>query len=271
MRRRKIEKTTPSGLLQDGQASDQVNSLQRGLDILQLFDGRQPLLTHAEIATRLGLPRGTVAKLVSTLVAYNFLREEANGSYEPHVACLALGRAVKRGLPVVQAAAPQMKRFAEEFGVHVSLMTRERLQMLVLEHAVPAGLNHLGLATGALVPIAGSASGRAYLWAQKPGLQAELIEALKEAGTEGTHRFMPGVYAAFQELEERGYCFMASPVTRQSNAIAAPLYDRDVPAYVLAAMSVGGSDAERKLTEEIGPCLLQLSAQISRDLERLPA
>ncbi|WP_442593500.1 IclR family transcriptional regulator [Parapusillimonas sp. JC17] len=249
----------------------QVNSLQRGLDILHLFDSREPLLTHAEISTRLGLPRTTASKLIATLVDSNFLRQDASGAYGPDVACLALGRVVKRGLPVVQAASPQMMRLAEEFGVHVSLMARERLQMLVLEHAVPSGLSHLGLATGALAPIARSASGRAYLWAQKPALQAELFEALKDVSAEGTHKYMPGIYAAFQELEERGFCFMASPVTRQSNSVATPLYDRGAPTYVLAAMSLGGDDRERELIDEIGPRLLQVSAEISRDLERLPA
>ncbi len=286
--RRRATQQAPS-LVAEAPSSAQVNSLQRGLDILHLFDGRQPLLTQAEIASRLGLPRATVAKLLSTLLAQRFLRQTAGDAYEPDSACLALGRTVKRGLPVVQAAAPQMLRLAEEFGIHVSLMARERLQMLVLEHAVPKGQSHLGLATGALVPIAGSASGRAYLWAQKPALQAQLIEALKESGVEKLQRFMPGVYAAFQELEERGFCFMSSPVTRQSNSIATPLHERGVPLYALAAMSVApgrpggggqgerggsstpanGEDAERLLTQEVGPRLLQLSEQISRDVDRL--
>lgn len=269
MRRRTVE-PSPSILGLETPSGSEVNSLQRGLDILHLFDGREPLLTHAEISARLSLSRTTASKLIATLVASNFLRQDSSGAYGPDVACLALGRVVKRGLPVVQAAAPQMMRFAEKFGVHVSLMVRERLQMLVLEHAVPSGLSHLGLATGALVPIARSASGRAYLWAQKPSLQAELFEALKDVGAEGTHRFMPGIYAAFQELEEHGFCFMASPVTRQSNSVATPLYDRGAPTYALAAMSLGGDDRERELIDEIGPLLAQVSADITRDLERFP-
>lgn len=269
MRRRTVE-PNPSVLGPEAASGGQVSSLQRGLDILHLFDGREPLLTHAEISARLNLPRATASKLIATLVALNFLRQDSSGAYGPDVACLALGRAVKRGLPIVQTASPRMMRFAEEFRVHVSLMVRERLQMLVIEHAVPSGLSHLGLAAGALAPIARSASGRAYLWAQKPALQAELFDALKDIGAEGTHRFMPGVYAAFQELEERGFCYMASPVTRHSHSIATPLYDRAEPTYALAAMSLGEDDSEQGLIDEIGPHLLRLSTEISHELERLP-
>src|SRR5690606_20167841 len=142
------------------------------------------------------------------------------------------------------------------------------LQMLVLEHAVPSGVSHLGLASGALVPMARSASGRAYLWAQKPAVQAELFDALKDSSAESTQRFMPGIYAAFQELEERGFCFMASPVTRQSNSVAVPLFERGVPAYALAAMSVGDQNRGEVQLEKIGGRLVQAALEISRDLER---
>lgn len=270
MRRRATQLSSALVVL-DQQPDSQANSLKRGLDILGLFDGRQSLLEASDISARLGLPRATAAKLIATLVATNFLRQEASALYGPDVACLSLGRAVKRGLPVVQVASPHMMRFAEEFGVHVSLMTRNNLQMLVLEHAVPSGLNHLGLASGALVPIARSASGRAYLWAQNVSVQAELFEALKEVDSEGSRRFMSGIYSAFQELEERGFCLMVSPVTRLSTSIATPLYERDEPLYVLAAMSVVDDDAEHRLIEEIGPRLFQLSSQISRDMERFLA
>lgn len=269
MRRRSAEQHS-SLLAHEDQTTGQVNSLQRGLDILHLFDGRQALLTQAEIAVRLNLPRATVAKLISTLLACNFLRVDASGAYAPDVACLALGRAVRRGLPIVQVAAAPMMRLAEEFGVHVSLMARERLHMLVIEHAVPTGLAHLGLETGALASIARSASGRAYLWAQKPALQAELFEALKDVNAEGSHRIMPGIYAAFQELEERGFCFMAAPVTRVSNSVATPLYVWDEPGYTLAAMSVDASVSQQAMVYEVGPRLLQLSSQISQGVERLP-
>src|SRR5690554_103334 len=103
MRRRAAEPNS-SVLGLETPSGTQVNSLQRGLDILHLFEGREPLLTHAEISARLNLPRATASKLIATLVALNFLRQDSNGAYGPDVACLALGRVVKRGLPILQTA-----------------------------------------------------------------------------------------------------------------------------------------------------------------------
>ncbi|OVZ59425.1 hypothetical protein CDO44_12520 [Pigmentiphaga sp. NML080357] len=269
MRRRKIDAGATAPLA-EALAPTQVDSLQRGLEVLRLFDGRQNALSISDMATRLGLTRSTTAKLVGTLESFNFLRLDATGeAYEAHAACLALGSAARQGLDVVHVATPHMRALCERFGVHISLTCRDRLHMLVLEHLVPDEQPTLGLQTGARLPMAASASGRAYLWAQKPVFQAELIQLLKQSGQESVYRFMPGVYAAFQELEQNGWCFLASPVTRQSNSIATPIPSPTTVDHVLAAMSVGGVDEERRLREDIGPELLAAAAEIGRELESM--
>ncbi|WP_153949622.1 helix-turn-helix domain-containing protein [Cupriavidus sp. U2] len=250
------------------QDQGQVDSLQRGLEVLRLFDSRHKHLSASEIAAKLGLTRATTLKLLSTLTSANFLRfDSQRDAFEPHVACLALGRAARRGLEVVRVAAPLMRQLTEVAGVQLYLSTRDRLHMLVLEHCTPPGQEESTLGTGARLPIAPSASGRAYLWAQKPAQQAELIELLKAANQESVYRFMPGVYAAFQELEEQGWCFVPSPITHESNSIAAPVHLRGSSEFVVAAMSVGTADSEQNLREVVGPQLLRVCAQIGRSLD----
>ena len=52
-------------------------SLERALQILNAFDSEQQQgLTLAQLASALGLPRATVIRLCSTLVKYNFLRQD---------------------------------------------------------------------------------------------------------------------------------------------------------------------------------------------------
>ncbi|WYX33211.1 helix-turn-helix domain-containing protein (plasmid) [Achromobacter denitrificans] len=113
----------------------QVDSLRRGLEVLRLFDLRHRKLTLADIARKLELTRPTTEKLVQTLQAQHFLQATGD-SYEPHIACLALGRAAKKGLSTGQAARPLMRELSQRFGVHVTLSTRDRLHMLVVEHRV---------------------------------------------------------------------------------------------------------------------------------------
>ncbi len=246
----------------------EVDSLRRGIEILRLFDARHRSLQAAEIAAKLGLSRVTAAKLIATLVAHNFLRLsiQADG-YEPHVACLTLGRAVRRGLQIAEIAKPKMRALSERFDVHVSLTTRDRLHMLVVEHCVPEGKVRLGLSTGTRLPITTSASGRAYLWAQSPALRAKLIESLGEAEKDSSFRMMSSVYGALQELDERGWCFLASTVTSQTSSIATPICRGDESHFVLAAMAVGGDDMEQHLREVVAPELLVIAGQIAQELQ----
>lgn len=269
MPRRKTSPDTPL-ILGDTQTPGQVDSLQRGLEIMRLFDGGETYLSLPDIASRVGLSRITAEKLLSTLESYNFLRRIHNTeNYEAHAACLALGRAAKRGIRAVQIASPHMRRLSDEFDVHVSFMTRERLQMLVLEHCVPAGQQTFRLQTGTQIPIPYSASGRAYLWAQKPTTQAELINALKDTAADKSHRFMQGIYSAYQELEENGWCFVASPVTEQTNSVATPVLDgSDGCRYVLAAMSTHNRVLQETLRNEVAPRLIDLAMRVSQEIQR---
>jgi len=245
---------------------EEVDSLLRGLELLRLFDVRHRSLDIAEIAAKLGLSRATAAKLVATLQQHNFLRARApGGGFEPHVACLSLGQAVKRGLPIVRAAQPRMLALSHRHGVHVTLSTRDRWHMLVLEHVVPAGQVRLGLDTGARLPLASSASGRAYLWAQPPATRTSLLERIKEQDSDGSFRLLSGVYAAFEELAERGWCFLAAPVTSQTASIATPIDVFGQTDYVLTAMAVG-ADAQRKLRSKVAPELLAQASAIAHDL-----
>ncbi|MES2248108.1 MAG: helix-turn-helix domain-containing protein [Pseudomonadota bacterium] len=244
----------------------EVDSLRRGLELLRLFDARHRSLQLIDIAAKLGLSRVTAAKLIATLESQNFLRPSSNGDggFEPHVACLALGRAVKRGLRIVQVAQPRMLALSQRFGVHVTLSIRDRLHMLVVEHVVPSGQVRMGLDTGARLPMVNSASGRAYLGAQPEPARSKLLTLIKEDPSQGAFR-QASVDAAFRELEKKGWCFLASPVTSQTNSIATPIRAAATADYVLTAMAVG-PDIEHDLREEVAPDLLHEARQIAFEL-----
>lgn len=244
----------------------EVDSLRRGLELLRLFDARHRSLQAADIAAKLGLSRVTAAKLIATLESQNFLRPSSHGDggFEPHVACLALGRAVKRGLPIVPVAKPRMLALSQRFGVHVTLSTRDRLHMLVVEHVVPSGQVRMGLDAGARLPMLSSASGRAYVAAQPEPARSKLVKLVKADETQGAFR-QATVDAAINELDKRGWCFLASPVTSQTNSIATPVRTGASADYVLTAMAVG-PDVKHDLREEVAPDLLNQARQIAFEL-----
>lgn len=239
---------------------EQVDSLRRGLEVLRLFNMKHRSLSIGKIADRLGLSRLTTEKLVATLQTHQFLKPVGNDTYEPHIACLTLGRAVKRNLAVAQAARPLMLELSQRCGVHIILCTRDRLHMLVTEHCMPAGKVPLGLTSGARFPIAASASGRAYLWAQRTELRRQLLEQIEQDTAAGAFRKLADVYAAFETLKENGWCAVTAPVANQSTSIATSVIADT--SYTLAAMAVGPAITDSQLFEQVAPELLTIAGKI---------
>lgn len=246
--------------LETDQKDGQVDSLRRGLEILRLFNIRNRSLSISRIAEKLSLSRLTTEKLVGTLEAHNFLKAVGNDSYGPHISCLSLGQSVKRNLAIARAARPLMLELSKKFGVHITLTTRDRLHMLVVEHCVPEGKVRLGLTTGARFSIATSASGRAYLWRQAPEQRTRLMKQLETDTSPGAYRKLSDVYAAFEELNEHGWCYVNAPLANQSASVATPLHEH--PEYALAAMAMGTEVSETTLLESIAPALLHVARQI---------
>lgn len=238
----------------------QVDSLRRGLEIMRLFNIRHRTLSILQIAEKLDLSRPTTEKLVHTLVAHGFLRHTGNDSFAPHASCLSLGRSVKRSLVIAQTARPLMQDFARQHDIHVTLSARDRMHMLVVEHCTPAGKVALGLTTGARFPIATSASGRAFLWKQPPEQRRQLLEELEYDRSTGAYRKLSDVYAAFEDLSKRGWCYVAAPVANKTASVATPLHLHS--AFTLAAMTVGRDFTEAAQLEKVASALIDVAHQI---------
>lgn len=238
MRRR----ATPLAPLVSAGPTTEVDSLKRGLELLREFTSERTGSSLDTLAARMEVPRATVQRLAATLGAFGFLRTIADTDrLEPDVGCLALGHALRNGMPLLAAAEPILAELAAAHRVEATLCVRDRLQVLVLEAAGTASI-------GALKPLSVCAAGHAILWATEAPLQGELLRRIREE----TPGLLGPIYRSFQAIEESGMCAtqdppaMAAPLTVQSEAAAfaialnavVPADLRDAAARIRAA-SVG--------------------------------
>jgi hypothetical protein len=112
-----------------------VTALARGLEVLSCFRSGEKLLGNQEIAQRCGLPKSTVSRLTRTLTMLGYLIHVPDaGKYRLGTATLALGSAMLTGLDVRQIARPLMQRLADFAQAEIALGTRDRHNMLYIEH-----------------------------------------------------------------------------------------------------------------------------------------
>jgi len=250
-------------------APAEVDSLQRGLEILRSFRTGEKSLHLTDILDRTKIPRLSAQKLLNTLTAHHFLRylPELN-RYEPDVSCFVLGHALRASLPILRVARPVMQELAERLEVDVFLALREGMDMMIVEYC-SARTEAAEFGVGSLLPLAQTAVGRAWLWAQRPAVQGEFIERIRSEASERELSAIPGVYRAFQELAERGYCFSLGEWMQNWNAIATPLMlvgGQDV--LVLAAMAAEPRSKETFFRDTLASALVGAAARIKNEMPK---
>lgn len=250
-------------------AAPEVDSLQRGLHILRSFRNGEKSLRLAEIVARTKIPRQTAQKLLNTLAAHHFLRFLPElDRYEPDVSCFVLGHALLASLPVLRASRPAMQALAGELGVDVFLAAREGMDMMIVEYCSTRD-EVAEFSVGSLLPLAQTAAGRAWLWAQKPAVQGDYIERIRAEADPNAISAIPGIYRAFQELAESGYCLSLGEWMRDLHAMAVPLTPtggREV--FALTALASDQKLKDPLFRETVASALLDAAARIKRELPR---
>ena len=141
-----------------------VIALARGLDVLSCFRSGEKLLGNQDIAKRCGLPKSTVSRLTHTLTQLGYLiHVPSESKYRLGTATLALGSAMLSGLDIRKIARPLMHRLSHLTQAEVALATRDRHNMVYIEHCPSPQPVDSDLDIGTRLPLGTTAIGRAWL------------------------------------------------------------------------------------------------------------
>jgi DNA-binding IclR family transcriptional regulator len=245
-----------------------VVALARGLEVLRAFSLGDGLLGNQEIAARTGLPKPTVSRLTHTLTKLGYLAySERLGKYELGTGVLALGYAALRNIGVGRVARPFMQALADYSGASVSLGSRDRLEMVYIEHCRSNATVSLRLETGSRIPLGMTAMGRAFLAASPNHERETLMERLRAAHGNDWPRVAAGIAQAIEDYRTHGYTLSIGDWKQDVHAVAVPLVPPDRSRTL--AINCGGPsflfDRDR-LTTDLGPRLVKLVQNIEAAL-----
>jgi len=203
-------------------------TLDRGLQVLELLSDHPEGLTVTDIAAKLGVGRTVVYRLVATLDQHGFLRRSADGRCRLGVAALSLARQIQ---PMLRdAALPVLRRLADSVGTTAHLTLLDGADGLVVAAMEPARTDvHVALRVGARHPAERSIAGRAALLSRTSGRSVD-----------------PQQVISGQDPQLGGFC-IAAPVHGvpwlESSVGIVSLVELDVarvgPAVVAAASDTG--------------------------------
>lgn len=242
-----------------------VHSLAKGLEILSAFSEGE-LLGNQQLVELTGLPKATVSRLTSTLVALGYLRVDPQTRrlfMGTHL--LGLGASVQRKIGLQRIARPFMQTLSAEVGLTVSLGTRDRLGMALLEVVRPPADNRLvtNTDTGSILPLVTTAIGLAYIVAAPVAERTQILDGLRERHPDEWTQLRERIEGAHAQFEQNGFVITQGSWGRDVTGVAVPLALRE--RHTLYAFHCAGPSSRMPwpyLEKQLGPRLVGMVADI---------
>jgi IclR family pca regulon transcriptional regulator len=218
-------------------ATDFVESLDRGLRLLQVFGETSGPMTLSDIARAAGLPRATARRILFTLAHGGYVSTDGKlFSLTPHV--LTLAGAYLRSNQVVAVLQPVLDRVAITAQEISSLAVLDGDDVVFIARGSPARLFSAGLDIGYRLPAFCTSVGRAMLGQFDDAELARRLKATRrEALTPQTVTDPRRVLAAIVADREQGYSLVDREAEPHFRSISVPV--RRYDGTIVAAINMG--------------------------------
>ncbi|WP_248965039.1 IclR family transcriptional regulator [Sphaerisporangium perillae] len=216
-----------------------VQSIQRGAAILRLLARSSGRLGVGEIATSLGLARGTAHGLLRTLQLVGFVeQDETSGKYQLGAALLHLGTSYLDVNELRSRAINWADALAARSGEAVRIGTLLDGQILVVHHVFRPDDTLQTLDVGALLPMHATALGKVLL-AYDAATTATLADGPLEAYTRRTIVAPKMLARSLSAIREVGWAVEVEEMTIGEAGVAAPI--RGHGGLVVGSIGISGA------------------------------
>jgi DNA-binding IclR family transcriptional regulator len=242
------------------------------LEVLEFVGAANGPVTLSAVAQGLGRPKGSVHRMLSTLVNTGYLSQDRGRSgYALTLKLWRVGSAAVGRLDLLKVAGPHLERLMAETDetVHVSVLDGAGNMVYVSKVEAPRSIR-VQTQIGRAVPAWCSSTGRVML-AYDPVLADRVLAGPLEKRTEKTVTDPEKIRAGLREAAEKGYAVMRAENHIEMGGIAAPV--RDHSGAVVAAVGIGIPvfRMNRALVTRCIPSVVRAAAAISEALGHAPA
>ena len=244
-----------------------LQSLERGLAVLQVFSAERSALTLSDVARLAGITRATARRILLTLEKLGHVRSDGRlFSLTPRV--LTLGWAYLSSLNIWEVAQPLMQELSRTTGESCSIATLDLPEVVNVAHVAPRRIVNVALGVGLRMPVHATCMGRVLLAGlPERSFDAYLTGAELERLTPETIVDRAELAQAVQTTREQGWTLSDQELEVGLRSVAAPIVSPD--GKTVAAMNVFGATSRvsgDQLREEFLPALLETAGTVSKSM-----
>ncbi|MFJ8234223.1 IclR family transcriptional regulator [Ureibacillus sp. NPDC094379] len=224
-------------------------SVEKTLDILDLFDFKTRDLTVQEIATKLDQPQSSVYRHLKVLKERSYITETHKGTYRLGYRFLEMAKIVKSDINLSSVAFPIMQELCKKLNETVILTIVSDLNVICLEVVTPDQPIKVSSTQGKILPMHAGASSRILLAHLDDKIVYELEKKkLLEKYSDETITNVDELLALKKDVLEKGYAVSDSEVDLGVRAYGVAI--KDIDKKLVAGLSIAGPNNRLTAVDE---------------------
>lgn len=215
--------------------SDFLQSLAKGLAVIQSFGPDYPEMTLTTIAKRVGLSPGSTRRALVTLTKLGYLGYR-DQRYHLAARTLQLGYSYLTSLSIVSLIQPRLAALSEKLNESTSISVLDGPEIVCIARTTARKLERDYMSVGTRYPAHATSSGKVLLGALTPEALRELYDPATPlpAFTPFTVTDPHVLYEHVRKGKERGFCFVSQETALGIDSLAVPITIGGEIRYVLA-------------------------------------
>ncbi|HVN33681.1 MAG TPA: IclR family transcriptional regulator C-terminal domain-containing protein [Casimicrobiaceae bacterium] len=256
---------TPS---KPGAVTAQVQSLTRGLGILEALAKAEAGISLTDIAQRVDLPPSTTHRLLSTLEKMGYVyQSEEFGHWYVGLQAFTVGSGFLANRDFVGQSHVYMRRLMEQSGETANLAILDGTEAVFIAQVQCREMMRILVKLGSRVPLHASGVGKA-IFAALPDEQIDAILKVKGLPRITSHTIVAPetMWAALKVIRHRGYSFDDEEHAPGTRCVAATIYDEH--AEPLGAISLAGPSSRLpdERIRQLGPIVAHTAEELTHKL-----
>ena len=244
-----------------------VNSLLKGLNILEAFTPSQSSLSFQELYLKTGFPKTTVFRFLRTLTSCNYLSFDSKSKeYFLGPKVMSLGFAVLSSMDLRNVAFPYLEELARTSNQNVNLAILDNTEVVVIERIKRWQMLDINIPVGGRLNCYQTSSGHAILAFSNEEKFLSILrsllkdrEVVKHIGPKGAK-----LIKKLKEARLKGYAVCNGEFIKGVRSVAAPIFNARSEVEGAVYMPVLSQATSREeLIGRYAPLLLDTSKKIS--------
>ncbi|KLU15346.1 MULTISPECIES: glyoxylate bypass operon transcriptional repressor IclR [Xenorhabdus] len=250
-------------------ASGQVQSLSRGLTLLEYISDSPIGVALTDLAIQAGLPNSTTHRLLTTLQQHGFVRQIGDlGLWVIASHAFVVGSSFLQSRNLMVLVHPILRQLMEDSGetVNLAILNLDEYEAVIVDQVQCNALMRMSAPIGGNLPMHASGAGKALLSTLSEQKRFQLLHKKgMHAYTQHTCTTAAALTENLEQIRKQGFSFDDEEHALGLRCIAACIYDEHHEAF--AAISISGpvSRISDDRVTELGALVMRAAKAISRE------